>query len=139
MRPFSIPAKLTPLTELQFTTLHTWLEDLTLKQVREKLLSEFGIEMCDSALSRYNQTRDLARHTVEHKEGSEQVRDLLAIMNGQPVPYNEAGIELVMKRAFDLATAREMTPTKLATLLKVFHYRKNCEWTTTRLEISNRL
>src|SRR5678815_4197710 len=134
MRPFSIPQKLKPLTEDQFAQLHAWLDDPadTYVKIRKKLLDDFGIKISDSTLSRYCQNRDLARHLTEKEEDTDSVRDFLAIMNGQRVPYSEAGIELVMKRAFNLATAREMPPAKLATLLRVFHYKKNCEWNERR-------
>jgi len=144
--------KLKPIPELdnlpdeKRDLLHDWIEHLGYRKTLEKLQSEWQLAVTYNKLFRYYH-RHLKKSAIGSLlEDQLSMSDFLAILNGEPVPYDQTGIELIMKRAFDTACARDINPSTLATLLRVFHYKTNREWnqrrlaqTDERIEISDRL
>ena len=131
--------QLQPITELDSLPadkreiLHEWIENLGYRKAMEKLKSEWQLEVTYNKVYRYYR-RILQKQPFDDiLEDEIAMSDFLALLNGKSVPYDQAGIELVMKRAFDLTCARQIKPSTLATLLRVFHYKKNCEWNQRRL------
>jgi hypothetical protein len=124
MKPFSLPKQLQYFSDEQLAELHDWLDDgVTYKDIRQKLLEGHGIKVSDATLSRYSQRRELAEQTVDHSDSAKNIRTFLALQNGEPVPYDEAGLALVQKRAFDAACARKVPVSTLAALQRIFHYK----------------
>src|SRR6266545_8061934 len=133
MRPYTLPKQFQPLTPDQLAEINDWLVNFTYQQIRQKLLDTFQIKISNSTLCRYQQNRDFSRHLIDREEDGPRLHEFLAILNGQPVPYDQTGIALIQKRAFDLACAPNVNAAKLNTLLRIFHYQKNCDWTERRL------
>jgi hypothetical protein len=49
--------------------------------------------------------------------------EYLNLMNGRPVPYDQAGLELIQKRAFELAHQPKISASTLSTLQRVLNYK----------------
>ena len=81
--------------------LHQWIEELGYHKTIEKLAEELNVHITYNKLYRYYQR-------VLHKQQLDDVLDdkltmpdYLALLNGDPVAYHHAGVETVMKRAFN--------------------------------------
>src|SRR5215216_1207744 len=115
--------ELETLSEEQRDLLHGWIDELGYRKAIARLKSELGLEITYNKLYRYYKR-------VLHKEPFDEMfedeivmADFLDLLNGKKIPYDQTGIELIMKRAFDLSCAREITPAQLASLLRIFHYK----------------
>src|SRR5687767_13969524 len=125
--------KLQPITDFDALTddqrdqLHNWLEEgIATRTVMTKLKDEFGFDVTYNKLYRYGkrllQSRLLV-DTADHNDTAQNIRTFLDILNGNPVPYDEAGLALIQKRAFEAACAPKLRISQLATLQRVFHYK----------------
>ena len=60
---------------------------------------------------------------AEHLEHEIAMPEYLALLNARPVPYDEAGLALIQKRAYELALEPNISAAKLATLQRIFNYK----------------
>jgi hypothetical protein len=124
MKPFALPKAFQSLTDEQLNTLNQWLDDpaCTYQIIRAKLRELYNLQVSDPTLSRYSRRRVLADQTIDHDDSAHNIRTFLAIQNGEPIPYDQAGLALIQKRAFDAACAPHVPVAKLASLQRIFHY-----------------
>jgi hypothetical protein len=133
MKPHALPTALQHLDPVDLDQINIWLNDISLSDVRAKILSHHGIEISEPTLSRYNKRRHLAEQLLEHEADAETVQHCLDLLNGKPIPYDQAGLALVEKRAFELAADPNITPAQLATLQRILSYKQRCADTQRRL------
>src|SRR5262245_8785199 len=127
------------LPEARRDQLHDWLDTLGYIKTIAKLKQEWGLEITYNKLYRYYQ-RILQKAELDLVlEDELSVPQYLDLLNGRSIPYDKAGIQRIMHRAYHLIAEHGHSPTKLATLLRVLHYNKSCEWTDKRIAISDRL
>ena len=115
------------LTDSQRDQLHNWLDEgVATRNIMTKLKDEFGFVITYNKLYRYGkrllQSRLLV-DTADHNDTAQNIRTYLDMLNGNPVPYDEAGLALIQKRAFEAACAPKLRSSQLATLQRVFHYK----------------
>ena len=68
----------------------------------------------------------------EHLDHEISMPEYLALLNGHPVSYDQAGIQSIQKRAFEMLHTPNISAAKLATLLCIFHYKTNLTLTDRR-------
>src|SRR5687767_10656225 len=101
--------KLKPIPELDALPdekqeqLHKWIEDLGYHKAMAKLQEDWGISITYNKIYRYFQRVLQKRQYEEHLDHQIAMPEYLALLNGEPVPYSEAGIQTIHKRAFELA------------------------------------
>ena len=110
------------LPEDKLDQLHAWLEKLSIRKTMARLKDEWSLSITYNKLCRYRARHFTVSQLSEHQDHALAMPEYLALLNGQPVPYDQAGLALVQKRAFDLAHAPNISVAKLATLQRVFHY-----------------
>ena len=116
--------KLKPIPELdnlpedKRDLLHHWIEELGYHKAVQKFREDSGVEVTYNKLYRYYQ-RVLHHQQFEQAEDDKlTMPDYLALLNGEPVAYDRAGIETVMKRAFTRACQPNIKPSELSALLR---------------------
>ena len=111
------------LSEDQRDQLRDWLTELSIRKTMSKLRDEWSIIITYNKLQRYRQ-RLLAKDQVsEHLDHKMAMAEFLDLLNGNPVPYDEAGLALIQKRAFEAACAPKIAVSSLATLQRIFNYK----------------
>src|SRR5687768_17224355 len=110
-------------SESQKEQIHDWLAELGIRGTIEKLRDEWGLPVTYNKLQRYRKRVLQKDQLAEHLEHEIAMPEYLAMLNGRPVPYDEAGLALIQKRAFELAHEPKITPAKLATLQRIFNYK----------------
>ena len=111
------------LSEDQRDQLRDWLTELSIRKTMSKLRDEWSIIITYNKLQRYRQ-RLLAKDQVsEHLDHKMAMTEFLNLLNGNPVPYDEAGLALIQKRAFEAACAPKIAVSSLATLQRIFNYK----------------
>ena len=100
------------LTDAQRDQLHNWLDEgIAVHAVMTKLKDEFGFVITYNKLYRYWQRLLQSRLLADpadptgHIDAAQNIRAFLDLLNGNPVPYDQAGLTLIQKRAFEAACA----------------------------------
>jgi hypothetical protein len=120
---------LQPIPELDNRTsdqkeqIHNWLAELGIRETIKKLHDEWGIDVTYNKLQRYRKRHLQKEQLAEHLEHQITMPEYLNLMNGRPVPYDQAGLELIQKRAFELAHQPKISAATLSTLQRVLNYK----------------
>jgi hypothetical protein len=119
-------------SESQKDQINDWLSELGIRKTLEKLRDEWGLTVTYNKLQRYRKRLLEKDQLTEHLEHEIAMPEYLALLNGHPVSYDQAGLELIQKRAFELLHEPKISPARLATLQRIFHYK------TARTDIEHR-
>lgn len=103
--------------------IHNWLAELGIRGTIEKLHDEWGIDVTYNKLQRYRKRLLQKEQLAEHLEHEITMPEFLNLMNGRPVAYDQAGLALIQKRAFELAHQPKISASTLATLQRIFNYK----------------
>jgi hypothetical protein len=120
---------LQPIPELDYRSadqkeqIHNWLAELGIRETIKKLHDEWGIDVTYNKLQRYRKRLREKEQLAEHLEHEITMPEYLNLMNGRPVPYDQAGLELIQKRAFELAHQPKISASTLCTLQRVLNYK----------------
>ena len=128
MKSCKLPPEITALTDTNRALLDTWLDEgVTYHQILDLFPTEFGCKITYNKLQRYSAKRGLAAQVSTYCDTALSADDLLALHNGQPGRFSEAGLIVVQKRAFELAAEPKTSVSKLNSLLRILSYKENAD------------
>ena len=127
MKPCKLPDEIADLTEDQRTLLHEWLDLHSYRKVMELFKTEFGVPISYSKIQRYNAHRETAEDLSTYHDTTLDADALIDLYNAKPGRFDQAGITLIQKRAFEFAAEKDTSVSKLTGLLRIFGYQKQVE------------
>src|SRR5687768_11830911 len=100
--------KLAHLTDQERDQIYQWLKTETYEAVLERIAKPRSQDGFDTHVSRhvlevFRQREALAEALSAHTDERLTIEDLLALFNGEPIPYDDATLHMVQKNAFKLS------------------------------------
>src|ERR1043166_5394815 len=130
------------MTEEQLDLVHSWFEK---KFTYRKVIELMAKPVADGGLNTpitYYKVQKYWHHWTEANQLSEHsdlaltVKNLCDLYNAEPIPYDTAGVNLLMKNAFKLALNPDNKPSDLKDLLRVLSYPTQVKFTERRVTVS---
>src|SRR5437868_132504 len=111
MKPFKPIPELEHLTPDHLEKVHDILRSTTYADAQQDIHIRYGIKLSINRLFRYLQKLNAAEELSSVDDDlTVTVNDYLNLLNGQPVPFSAAGINVIQKRAFELACSPSTSP-----------------------------
>src|SRR4051812_20369085 len=123
MRPFQTLPEFEHFTPEELDKVHEIIRSTTYAEARRDIHVRYGIKLSTNKLFRYLRKIDCAEELSSLDEDvTVSVNDYVNLLNGKPVPFSAAGMQVVLKRAFELACPPSTPPSLLKDLFRMFTY-----------------
>src|SRR3954467_11064377 len=129
MRPFQTIPEFEHFTPEELDKVHEIIRSTTYAEAPRDIHVRYGIKLSTNKLFRYLRKIDCAEELSSIDEDvTVSVNDYVNLLNGKPVPFSAAGMQVVLKRAFELACAPSTSPSLLKDLFRMFTYEDRNPW-----------
>ena len=123
MKPFRTLPEFEHFTPAELDKVHEIIRSTTYAEASHDIHVRYGIKLSTNKLFRYLRKLECAEELSSVDDDvTVSVNDYLDLLNGKPVPFSAAGIQVVLKRAFELACSPSTSASLLKDLFRMFTY-----------------